>query len=57
MIHEEDYLWTRQFTYTTIHGLANLRTRRFADMPIHGLWTIHGKTFRGQAGLFTDKQY
>jgi len=33
----------------TIHGLANSRTC--------GLWTIRGKTFRGQAGLLTDKLF
>jgi len=26
-------------------------------MPIRGLWTIRGKTFSGQAGLFADKLF
>jgi len=29
----------------------------FANMPIRVLWTIRGKTYRGQAGLFADKVF
>jgi len=48
---------TGQFVDTTVHGRGNLLTRHFADMTVHGLWTIHGKTFHGQAGLFADKLF
>jgi len=43
-----DFLYTRPAVCITLG---------FSDMPIRGLWTILGKTFRGLAGLFTDKQY
>jgi len=55
--HGQDNSRTRLFTDMTIRRCANSWTRRFADMPIRGLWTIRGKTFRGQAGLFADKLF
>ena len=47
----------RQFAGRTICGRANSQTRCFADTPIRGLWTISGKMFHGQAGLFADKLF
>jgi len=55
-IHGQDNSWT-QFADRTIQGWANLQTRCFDDMPIPGLWTIRGKIFRRQAGLFVDNLF